>query len=244
MQKILVIALCFCFAIVSCTAKKKDHQLIEVKKALKSPIIDGKAIDNCWNMAQWQALDQNWLGDAYTHEDFSGRYKLSWDTGALYILVEITDDVLSDRTNDPLELYWEDDTLEFFIDEDNSGGDHTYSYNAFAYHMALDGNVIDLAPDKNPRKYNNHILQKKITQGKTTIWEVAIYLYDDTYTDGKDNLKALLKANKKIGFAMAYCDNDGGSQRENFVGSVFISGEDKNKAWQNADFFGTLILQD
>ncbi|WP_411031471.1 sugar-binding protein [Spongiimicrobium sp. 3-5] len=224
--------------------KKKDHQIIDVKKALESPVLDGKATDNCWNTAKWHALDQNWLGNAFSHEDFNGRYKLCWDTNALYILVEITDDILYDQNQDPLKFWWDDDCLEVFIDEDNSGGNHQYSHNAFAYHIALDGNVVDLGPDKAPRLYNHHIKSHRTTVEKLSTWEVAVSLYDDDYKDGKENSAKVLSRGKKIGFALAYCDNDGSRERENFIGSVFVPGENKNLGWISADTFGTLLLQD
>ncbi|WP_372974429.1 sugar-binding protein [Muriicola sp.] len=53
-----------------------------------------------------------------------------------------------------------------------------------------------------------------------------------------------MRKNKKIGFALAYCDNDGSAERENFIGSVFVPGEDKNQGWINADIFGTLVLEE
>ena len=34
----------------------------------------------------------------------------------LYLLVEITDDVLFDQHANPLHLYWDDDCIEIFID--------------------------------------------------------------------------------------------------------------------------------
>ncbi|MGB5819890.1 MAG: sugar-binding protein [Saonia sp.] len=243
MKNIYLLPLVFFF--LACNSpKKKDHQIIEVKKALKSPVLDGKATDNCWNIAQWHPLDQNWIGDSYTHEDFNGRYKLSWDKDALYILVEIIDDVLYDQYKDPLKLWWDDDCVEVFVDEDNSGGLHQFSHNAFAYHIALDGNVVDLGPNKEPQLYNEHVLSEKATVGNMTTWEIAIRLYSDTYLDGAKNTPKTLIDNKKVGFALAYCDNDGSMERENFIGSVFVPGEDKNQGWINADIFGTLVLQE
>ncbi len=236
----------FVCILLSCnqSTKKEDHQIIEVQKASKSPIIDGKANENTWNRATWHMLDQNWLGKAYDREDFNGRYKLSWNEDALYVLIEIVDDVLYDQNDDPLKLWWNDDCVEVFIDENNSGGLHQYSHNAFAYHVALDGNVVDLAPDKDPKLYNDHIVSKRITKGNLTTWEMAISLYDDTYVDGKKNGSVILSLNKKVGFALAYCDNDRSTERESFIGSVFVPGEDKNQGWINADIFGTLVLKE
>lgn len=242
MQKYISLTL-FLLLISCASTQKEDHQLIEVKKAQKSPTIDGQALDACWGNVEWLALDQLWLGNAYTSDDFNGRYKLSWDENALYLLVEITDDILFDQHDDPLKLWWDDDCVEVFIDEDNSGGTHQFTHNAFAYHVAMDGNVVDLAPDQKPRLYNDHIISKHATNDKTTTWEIAVKLFSDEYVDGKENTPKSLSKNKKVGFALAYCDNDTSKERENFIGSVFVPGQDKNQGWINADIFGTLILK-
>ncbi|TMM53310.1 sugar-binding protein [Maribacter algarum] len=222
---------------------KEDHQIIEVKRATKSPIIDGKGNENSWNVTEWHPLDQNWLGPSYDYNDFNGRYKLNWDEDYLYLLVEIIDDSLYDRVKDPLKLWWNDDSLQVFIDEDNSGGLHQKSHNAFGYHIALDGNVVDLSESKAPKLFNEHILSAKTQHGNQTTWEMAITLYDDSYSEKSKNQTTVLETNKKIGFALAYCDNDGSIERENYIGSVFVPGEDKNQAWVNADIFGTLVLK-
>lgn len=236
----------FVFALFSCSSKikKKNHQIIEVQKASNAPTIDGKITENTWNMAKWYALDQNWLGDSYTHEDFNGRYKLSWNDDALYILVEITDDILNDQNKDPLKFWWNDDCVEVFVDEDNSGGLHQYSHNAFAYHIGLNGDVVDISPNKEPKLYNDHIVSAKITKENITTWEIAVKIYNDQYNESNQNTPTTLSKNKKMGFALAYCDNDTSIERENFIGSVFVPGQDKNQGWINADIFGTLVLKE
>jgi hypothetical protein len=240
------ILLCALASIVACSNKKvkEDHQLMVVKKTTTPPTLDGKATETSWNLANWHPLDQNWMGDAYDFQDFNGRYKLSWDDDYLYLLVEITDDTLYDARKDPLKFWWDDDCVEVFLDEDNSGGLHQYSHNAFAYHIALDGNVVDLGADREPRLYNEHIRTARATIGKLTTWELAIRLYNDTYKDEGVNVPVTLNTGKKVGFALAYCDNDGSPERENFIGSVFVPGEDKNQGWINADIFGTLVLEE
>ena len=47
---------------------------------------------------------------------------------------------------------------------------------------------------------------------------------------------------KRIGFAIAYADNDNSKKRENLIGSVFVPGENKNAGWIDANVFGTLEL--
>ncbi|ELR73755.1 hypothetical protein C900_01365 [Fulvivirga imtechensis AK7] len=224
-------------------AQKQNDQLLKVKKADQPLKIDGIANDPCWLTAEWHPLDQLWLGRPYSEEDFSGRFKLAWTHTHLLLLVEIQDDKLFDQHEDPLKLWWDDDCVEVFVDEDNSGGEHQYNHNAFAYHIALDYNVVDMGPDKKGHLYNDHIDVKRSTEGSTTVWEMAITLYADTYKEeSKTNKPVALFSGKKIGFALAYCDNDGSKERENFIGSVFVPGEDKNKGWIDANVFGTIEL--
>lgn len=215
-----------------------------VLKAQDQILVDGRATEDAWINAKWHAIDQNWLGENYNDEDFKGQYKLTWNEQALFALVKIQDDSLYDQYKDPLKLWWDDDCVEVFIDEDNSGGEHQYNHNAFAYHVALDGNVVDIAPGEKPTLYNNHVESKRITSGNTSIWELKIHIYKANYIDGGHNSPTNLFSNKEIGFAIAYCDNDSSTERENFIGSEIIEGEDKNRGWIDASVFGTLILKE
>lgn len=224
-------------------AHKVDHQLRQVKKAIITPELDGKANDPAWEGVEWQQLDQKWLGDDYTAQDFSGKYKLTWTPEAIYILAEIIDDTIYDKEEDPLTLWWDDDCLEIFIDADNSGGGHQFTHNAFAYHVALDGNVVDVAPGKVPTLYNSHVQsQRTVINENTTIWECKMRVYNDTYKDNGVNEANILAPGQKLGFALAYCDNDNSKERENFIGSVAVPGEDKNRGWIDAGIFGTIEL--
>jgi len=206
-------------------------------------LIDGLGVEKIWNEAEWKPLDQNWIGNFPDAADFQGRYKLLWDENQLYLLAEITDDTLIDIYKDKFDSWWDDDCLEIFIDEDRSKGEHQFTHNAFAYHLALDGNVVDIGPDKNPHLYNNDVKFKHTQKGKVTTWECAVKLFKDNYKDDvKTNVPVELKKNKKIGFALAYCDNDHSERRENFMGSVPVPGDDKNRGWIDAGIFGELVL--
>ncbi|MDC0006339.1 CBM9 family sugar-binding protein [Winogradskyella sp.] len=221
---------------------KPINQLITVKKAPTKPLINGIADDAAWANNLWLPLDQLWLGNPYAKDDFSGRYKLSWSEDALYLLAEIKDDILVDTNADPLMAWWDDDCLEIFIDEDHSGGEHQFNHNAFAYHIALDGNVVDMSTTKKGKLFNSHIESQRVTNGNTTIWEVKISLYNDTYKEDKENTPLTIVPGKLMGFALAYCDNDKSKTRENFIGSIPVEGNDKNKGWIDANIFGTLKL--
>ncbi len=209
-----------------------------------TPVLDGSASDDAWDNAQWYKMDQSWWPTTPDSSDFKGRYKVLWDENMLYVLAEITDDSLIDIHPDGLVQYYDDDCLEVFLDEDGSGGEHAYNYNAFAYHVALDGHVVDIAPDSTKRYYDDHCVTKHTTKGNVSIWEMGIKVFDgNNYTDGGDNIPKMLKEGKSMGFALAYCDNDRSPEREHFMGSVAIPGEDKNRAWRDASLFGILILK-
>ncbi len=228
---------------------------LEANYVKESPIIDGKADDAAWRQAKWYPLDALILGDKPTNNDFSGQFKVVWDENKLYLLAEITDDILFDQYADPLYFYWDDDCLEIFIDEDRSGGNHQFNFNAFAYHVGLDNQVVDIGYQKKDGSPDFLLLNEHLTSrwqrahegNNKIIWEVAIDIYDDkfAYTDqGFVGSPIKLNQGKKLGFMLAYCDNDGSKEREHFVGSTEITAVDGNKnlGYIDASVFDELIL--
>lgn len=208
-----------------------------------TPVVDGLPDDDLWKASGWYPIDQVWMGQPVPVEDFYGRYKTAWDENNLYVLVEIVDDSLTDTHANGLEGYPDDDCLEILLDEDASGGDHTYNYNAFAYHIALDGQVVDYGPDEVTHYYNEHCTVRRLTEGRVSYWEIAVQVFDgNRYADGGENIPKLLRAGKRMGFAVAYCDADQARVRDNFFGSVPIAGSDKNLTWRDASVFGLLEL--
>lgn len=224
----------------------------EAPKAMQAPTIDGLADDRAWQRAPWANIDQLTLGEQPSSSDFSGRFKLVWTAEKLYMLAEIIDDVLIDTHADPLDSYWEDDTLEIFIDEDKSGGNHLDNYNAMAYHIALDNQAADIGMDGKPRLFNSHVesrWQRSSTSHNQVIWEASIDIYPDTLRDqyNEDQQPALpvtLKEGKKLGFLVAYCDSDGTEGREHFMSSFDIPAVDgdKNRGYIDAGVFDQLVL--
>ncbi len=213
--------------------------------AVVAPTVDGVADEAIWQKARWQEIKYRWLGPEYTAEDFQGRFKVAWTADKLYILGEFVDDVLIDTHRDPLVQYWDDDCLEIFIDEDYSGGEHQYNHNAFAYHLSLDNQAIDMGTDERPHNYTHHVESRWQQRGNKIVWEVAIDIYDDSYIDGSDNNKPIsLSAGKLMGLMLAYCDNDGSELRENFIGSESVPSGPKDRGWIDAGLFGALLLVD
>lgn len=209
-----------------------------------APLIDG-IIDDMWNSHSWQHMSHHILGDIPKPEDFSGRFKLMWDSEYLYLLAQIQDDVLSDVYPAPLDRYWDDDCLEIFLDPDASGGDHQYSFNAFAYHLALDNNAVDYGEKPGDIiLLNEHIdsqWRRSSVSPYVINWEVRIKLYSEKWATLKQKSRIYPKENNEIGFMLAWCDADGKGHREHFMGSEAIqptASGDKDLGYKTADVFG------
>lgn len=218
-----------------------------------APIIDGNPDDVAWVNPEWRDMKYLMLGSQPEPADFTGRYTLTWTEEHLYLLAEITDDILIDTHPDPLDFYWADDALEIFVDEDGSGGLHQFDYNAFAYHVALDNQSVDIGPYESEEKrlagdaafmtYPEHVkaVWKRSEEPPYKLyWEVQMTLHDV-------NGNAVgLSAGKKLGFMVAYCDADGPAGREHFMGDVEIEPVDgsRDRGYIDASVFGELTLTD
>lgn len=214
-------------------------------RAARAPLIDGVADDAAWRTAPWHEIDQLWLGPEYSAADYHGRFKVVWTPERLYFLVEVVDDILFDSHRDPLVQYWDDDCLEIFLDEDFSGGDHQYNFNAFAYHVSLDNQAIDIGTDRKPHSYTDHVESRWKQQDNRIVWEVAVKVYSDRFQDGSpDNEPVELSVGKIMGLMLAYCDNDSSELRENFIGSESVPFGKKDRGWIDAGLFGKLILDE
>lgn len=212
-------------------------------KATTAPLVDGVANDTVWELSPWRELTHRWLGPEYSADDFQGRFKVAWTEDKVYILVELVDDILIDSHRDPLVQYWDDDCLEIFLDEDFSGGNHQFNHNAFAYHVSLDNQTIDIGTDERPHNYSHHVESRWQQQGGKIIWELAIDVYKDNYMDGSTSNKPVtLAAGKIMGLMLAYCDNDGSEIRENFIGSESVPSGPRDRGWIDAGLFGALKL--
>ena len=229
----------------------------EAPKTSTKPTIDGQ-IESAWDIAPWDAIDVPWLFDDLvppsSPQDFSGRYKAMWDADKLYVLVEITDDVIRDLQADPVRLYWQDDTVEIFLDENRSGGSHLQGRNndvndanAFAYHLSTLGDTVDTYKTERRVFGDEHVQFKRVSVTATkSVWELAITIWGEDYTFEAKQNPVTLTAGKVMGFTLSYIDNDGnnGTKRESFIGSVDTPGHQNNRGFVTADDFGTLQLVD
>lgn len=242
-KSVLLLLFAFILGTHFSQAQSGNWQALYAKTA---PTINGDTNDLVWNeITTWNIFNQVWLnnvGSTPTPQDFSWKYKLAWREDRFYILAVITDDVLSDRTSDPLTRYWEDDTFEVFFDEDKSGGQHERSFQAFAYHVSTKYDIVDSDQNGTARLLNDHAEVRMDTVDGKYVWEAAFKIYPSTFTIANPGLPVTLFSGKKMGWGLAYCDNDGRSTRDHFFGSHNVDGTNKNVAYQNASVFGTVEL--
>lgn len=85
-----------------------DPKYTEAKKG--TPIVDGK-IDSAWASANEITTDVVTAGK----EPAKAKVKTMWDEKYLYVLAEVNDTTLSASSTNP----WEQDSVEFFVDENN-----------------------------------------------------------------------------------------------------------------------------
>lgn len=82
-------------------AHSEDRSVTHAPRAVNGIRVDGMADEPDWNLAAWRDINHRWLGPEYTRDDFEGRFKLVWTPKRLYLLVEVTDDILFDSHRDP-----------------------------------------------------------------------------------------------------------------------------------------------
>ena len=210
----------------------------------KSPIIiDGCSNDEIWSKYSWYSMNYNWMGSSVDSTDYQGRFKLAWDTEKLYILVEVIDDYLHPTLSDGKDNYWKGDYVEVFIDEDRSGGDHKFNHQAFAYHVSTEGHAIDKNTLQEAVFFDNHVEVERTQDGNRHLWEMAIKLYDKEFDENSsDNIPVKILNQKSIGFSIAYGDNDGNNNRENFIGSKKTHGNNNDEGYVNSDVFGRILF--
>ena len=236
------------FSSVAFGQTQKDT--IFAPKAYVPVVIDGNDNDAVWAKTDWKPISQVWIPYAakMAPGDFEGKYKVAWDSLYLYVLVHVVDDVISDDHINPLQNWWDDDCVEVFLDENRSKGNHERNNNAFAYHISTKYDAIDEDSNGNGVNYKNNIIVKMDTIGVNTyLWEIAIKVYNASFTiTNPEASRVILTTKKLMGLTLAYCDNDNdpSKTRENFIGSMYMTAATANDNYITADYFGSCLLVD
>jgi hypothetical protein len=203
------------------TTKAQGPAPISVPPTTVAPSIDGN-VDDSWVSVPSHAIAHVAYTPPTSEADLSANFKTVYDSQALYILVDVTDDrLVSDSTES-----WLDDGVEVFIDADNSKS-NVYGDNDYQFHFDWDAT----APAVGESHHNK-------TNGVQ---------YAFTRTDKGYRLEAKLPwstlgttpaAGKKIGLDVHVNDDDDGGDRDT---KIMWFG-DHDVAWQQPSAFGTAEL--
>ncbi|NQT25310.1 T9SS type A sorting domain-containing protein [candidate division KSB1 bacterium] len=242
-SNLILIVLLFITATVVFGGVTVQDDTVSVPDVEIPPVIDGIGSDPGWADVPWQTIDQVWIpyGGTLDPSDCSGRYKVIWSSteNLLYFLIEVTDDIGVDGyiPGQTADIY-HFDMVEVFIDENDSGGKHTfdgtgstgeqYGYNAenaFAYHIYADiptgGGVTtecyvgDIAGsgwgDRQDPNYADHLPEFAFrNEGNIYTREFSLSVYDDTYNENPpETSRVELAEGKLMGLSIAICENDG-----------------------------------
>ncbi len=190
---------------------------MEVGFALVPPVMDGE-VDAIWSVASTQSFVP--LADP---ANASGTWKVLYDAENLYVLLDVTDDSL---TNDSAAA-WQDDSVEVYFDGGNtklstplSGDDHQYTF----------GWTADDVQGTNITGYTEGIEQAQVTTA--TGWRIEIKL-------PWLSIQGIApQAGDLIGIDCYYNDDDdGGDTREGKMLSFSAT-----EGWNDASQWATAIL--
>jgi len=107
----------------------------------QKPILDG-VVDDVWSLSTEQFITMTKDGIPPTSPaDCSGSWRALWDSGYLYVLVNINDEALV-QDSDPTTGWW-DDRVEVFIDGDNAKDDAPDGKNDYQYNFRWNHGVVE-----------------------------------------------------------------------------------------------------
>ena len=188
-----------------------------------APVINGK-VDDIWNTAKPYKIANVMYEPPTSPSDLSADYKAMWDKDNLYLLVEVTDDILKHDTSP--EDWYDSDSVEVYIDA-TDGKSAEYGPTDFQYGFIWD-------------KTSPLMLESK--HGRTNGVQYALVTTDTGYrVEVKfpwSTLGAKPSAGTKIGLDIQVNDNDSGGKRKSKL--AWHAREDN--AWENPRAFGNAEL--
>jgi hypothetical protein len=198
-------------------------------KPLLAPVYRVTASGNLWRRSQFRALDNLIIGDVDNTKDLSAKWRSSWDDNHLYVWVDVNDDKLVQDS----PTRWADDSIEIYLDLDNSRAkkydgrnDLKLSFRLKDKSVAIDG-IKSSVQARNIAKNIGFLMTK---QSRGYRLEVAVPW---------NIMKIKPRINQHIGFEVQVNDDDSGKQRD---GKIAWNAK-VDKAWKNPRMFGELVLR-
>ena len=204
------------------------------------PDIDGKIARDEWLRAvNASTLNYETLGNdienllrspVSRYQDGAG-YSEWWamhDGTNLYLRIRVTNDASNSYSFFDSEMPWHDDSVELYIDGDNSKGESYDGANDFQVFVSADNDVL---PYFSPSSAPGMRIFHKSTGGSLYNIEVAI------------NLESVgIETGKPFGFDVHINEDDNGGDRDAKWGWFEKTGLDRS--WFQPSAFGTLLLTD
>jgi len=98
LQKICASILLICLTgKVSFSTDNFPEPPYHAKKTNTPPVIDGLPIDTCWSLVDWAPIDQVWIGQPTTPDDYTGMFKVVWTPDRLYVLMKFIRKIVIDN---------------------------------------------------------------------------------------------------------------------------------------------------
>ena len=192
-----------------------------IRKVSRPVIIDGRA-DDLWSESRENKIGNVVYLPPSNDEDLSASYKAMWDEKNLYVLVDVTDDSLKNDSDE----FWLDDSVEVFVDADNSKSG-SYGSNDFQYFFEWAEANPGLGESKQGRMSGVEFATVRTGRG----YRMEIKFPWST-------LGVEPSAGKKIGLDVHVNDDDDGGDRDT---KVTWRGKEDN-AWQTTEVLGTAEL--
>ncbi len=197
----------------------RQEQPATICPAAVAPVIDGK-VDDIWNAAKPYKIANSLYDPPKSSGDLSAEYKTMWDENNLYLLVEVTDDILKHDTSP--ENWYESDSVEVYIDATDSKAAQ-YGQTDYQYGFNWD---------------KTSPLMQEAKHGRTNGVQYALVTTDTGYrVEAKfpwSTLGAKPSPGAKIGLDVQVNDNDAEGKRHAKI--AWHATEDN--AWETPQAFG------
>ncbi|MEN6333750.1 MAG: sugar-binding protein, partial [Phycisphaerales bacterium] len=191
---------------------------VSILRTNRSPEIDGKA-DALWADVESNKIANVAYAPASDETEVSAGIKAMYDNEALSLLVDVADEKL---VNDSDE-FWLDDTVEVFLDADNSKSD-SYEDNDYQYNFSWDGSSPSMGETKHDKTEGVKYAFAKTDAG----YRLEVRLPWST-------VDADPQTTSQIGLDVHVNDDDDGGDRDTKL--MWCTTEDN--AWQNPAALGT-----
>ena len=165
-------------------------------------------------------------GTVANPRDLTARWRANWDDNNLYLWVGVVDEMHVKDSN----KYWQDDSIEIYIDADASRGEAYDNFNDFHLGFSLGNNTIEAGGSTPKAKLSNiKFHTRKLASG-----------YQLEVTIPWSTLNIRPQAEHTLGFDIQVNDDDNGNSRD----AKMSWNATIDQSWKNPQIFGQLILRD